>query len=351
MNVMIVDDDRILCECLLRLIHWEDLNCNQPQIAFNGLEAWELFQKEEIDFVICDLKMPVMSGIDLCRRIRESKIRPEVSVVLLTAYEDFETARQAIQYGVMDYILKPVNDESIQKLEKMVADAADRKETKLLNSSILAGNYNQRLFDAIREKDLGFLEAILEGLGEQELTGVANVCMYLLHVLHDYLCRVYGRNDRVLYDTMYKRWCSDLGQSKTADNCISYTAEQYRKEMEQAGSDSETELVVRRAEALARENFSSQDCSVAWIADQMGLTSGYVGRIFRRRVGVGLMEYITEYRMKLACELLSSGSLGVGEIAVRTGYADSNYFTKAFHGRTGMSPSEYRKKTVGRPPQ
>lgn len=348
---MIADDDRILCECLLRLIHWEDLKCNKPLIAFNGLEAWELFQKEEVDFVICDLKMPVMSGIDLCRKIRESKIRPKVPVVLLTAYEDFETARQAIQYGIMDYILKPVDEESIRKLEKLIVDTVERKETKILNSSILAGNYNQQLFDAIREKDLGFLEKILEGHGEQELTGVVNICMYLLHVLHDYLCRVYGRNERVLYDTMYKKWCSDLGQNKTIADCISYTVEQYRKEMEQAGSDSEIELTVHRAEALARENFSSQECSVAWIADQMGLTSGYVGRIFRKNAGIGLMEYITECRMKLACELLSSGSLGIGEIAVRTGYADSNYFTKAFHGRTGMSPSEYRKKTAGRPPQ
>ena len=108
--------------------------------------------------------------------------------------------------------------------------------------------------------------------------------------------------------------------------------------------ENEVEYTVQRIRKLAEEHFADSKCNVAWIAEKLHMTSGYVGRIFNRSTGIGLMEYITEQRMKEACRLLSEEYVSVSKIAEQVGYTDANYFTKAFRNKIGMSPSEYRKK-------
>ena len=343
LNVLIVDDDKNLCECLLRLMPWKDMDCKPPLVAYNGLEAWELLQREKVDFIICDLKMPVMEGIELCRRIHEKKWK--IEIVFLSAYEDFSIARKALQYGVTDYILKPVNRESLDNLEKIIRDINRNKVKKVLSNKFFDEEYNKQIFDAICGQDISFLHSMFENLkvlGEQE---VINAGINLLRILHDYLCAVNRSTERSVYDTLFKKWRTDLIKLQGSENRINYIFEQYQKEMEQTNSENEVEHAVREIRKLAEDNFANHECNVAWIANKLYMTSGYVGRIFNKSTGIGLMEYITECRMKAACRLLSEENIAVSKIAAQVGYTDANYFTKAFRNKMGMSPSEYRKKS------
>ena len=166
-----------------------------------------------------------------------------------------------------------------------------------------------------------------------------------MRILHDYLCAVNRNSERSVYDTLFKKWRTDLIKLEGSENRINYIFEQYQKEMEQTNSENEVEYVVRKIRKLAEENFADHECNVAWIANKLYMTSGYVGRIFNKSTGIGLMEYITECRMKAACQLLSEENISVSKIAAQVGYTDANYFTKAFRNKMGMSPSEYRKKS------
>ena len=86
------------------------------------------------------------------------------------------------------------------------------------------------------------------------------------------------------------------------------------------------------------------DFNVSTLAREMHFSPAYLGRVFAGETGGSLKDYILEQRIKRACNLLSHTLIPIVDVAAQCGYANSNYFTKAFRSRTGDSPSEYRRK-------
>ena len=122
MKILIVDDERMICEWLQFCIG-QNPECQLTGCAHNGEQALALFQENEPDVVFTDIKMPVMGGLELLKRIKE--ISPETVVVLLTAFAEFDLAREAIRQGGDDYLLKTeMNNQSfkevLERLKKRV---------------------------------------------------------------------------------------------------------------------------------------------------------------------------------------------------------------------------------------
>ncbi len=108
-KILIVDDEKDMLALLKRIILEEQEY--DITLESNPLKALESFKTSPFDLVITDLKMPQMSGIELLEAIK--KIRPNVSVIILTAYATIETAVEAIRKGADDYITKPFRRERI----------------------------------------------------------------------------------------------------------------------------------------------------------------------------------------------------------------------------------------------
>ena len=121
MKVLVVDDEAMICEWLQFCIS-QNPSCQLTGVAHNGQEALELFHRDEPDLILTDIKMPVMSGIELLGKIRTEHIS-EAWFVLLSGYADFNYAQQAIAYKCTEYILKPVLKENLMELLHR-ADAA-----------------------------------------------------------------------------------------------------------------------------------------------------------------------------------------------------------------------------------
>lgn len=85
-----------------------------------------------------------------------------------------------------------------------------------------------------------------------------------------------------------------------------------------------------------------EDVSREMIAGAVYLTPDYLSRVFKRRTGVGLSEYIVEKRLVLAKQLLAQTDTPVGDIALQLGYSSFSHFTKIFKARMGMTPAAYR---------
>lgn len=105
-KVLLVDDEQHITRNLEKVIPWSMLGLEITGTAKNGVEALELLQANPADLVLCDIRMPVMDGLELVRHIREQAI--PCDIIMLTGYQDFSYTRAAIQYGVKDYILKPI---------------------------------------------------------------------------------------------------------------------------------------------------------------------------------------------------------------------------------------------------
>lgn len=339
LNVLIVDDDETLCDCLKKLMPWDALDCYPPLVAHDGQEAWEIIQNKKTDVLICDLMMPVMGGVELCGKIRENGLA--IEMILLSAYEDFSVARQLMQYGMKDYILKPVNRESLESLAMRIREINQRK---MLIGTYFAEEYEKKMTAALGSRDMEAVNELLGDLEQLESKDLLNVGPYLLRLLYDYLCTVVKRIDREEYKARLYRRRGELGQLSGAPEQAEFIRRQYVEELAWDGEDTQEKRVLRQILQLVSENYRNPGCNAAWIADQLHLTPAYVGRIFKTGRGTGLIEYITECRIRKACELLNRTNLSVSAVAREAGYMDAGYFTRVFREKKGVSPSAYREK-------
>jgi two-component system response regulator YesN len=110
-KVMIVDDEHFVVDSLTGTLPWSELGIGEVFGAYSAREALQIIEQHHIDIVLTDIRMPGMDGIQLIERIRSLSSNTEC--VLLTGYEDFSYAKEAIRHQVADYLLKPVSDDTI----------------------------------------------------------------------------------------------------------------------------------------------------------------------------------------------------------------------------------------------
>ncbi len=131
-QVMVVDDELMAASLIVNIIKRKYSNFEIMGTAYNGEEALELMEeKGEPDVLITDIQMPVMNGLKL---VEETKKRyPEVLSVIVSGYQEFEYAKQAIAFGVCDYILKPIVPSEFGKLIVKIEDKLRQKYYKERN--------------------------------------------------------------------------------------------------------------------------------------------------------------------------------------------------------------------------
>jgi len=105
-SLLIVDDESLVRKSIVKIIDWYSLGFTNIYEAEDGLEALEICRKFKINLVLTDIVMPFMDGLDLSKEL--TKEFPEINIVILTGHEDFEYAKQSVDLGVKNYILKPV---------------------------------------------------------------------------------------------------------------------------------------------------------------------------------------------------------------------------------------------------
>ena len=140
-TLVLAEDEPEAAENIFDIIR---LYCPQFELtatAENGAEALELAHKRHPDLVLTDIKMPVMNGLELIKRLHEEM--PEIKTIILSGYQDFEFARTALQYGAVDYLLKPISPHTLQEtLKQIVPLIENEKKLKRLNliQELLAGD-------------------------------------------------------------------------------------------------------------------------------------------------------------------------------------------------------------------
>ncbi len=114
-KVMLVDDEPFILEGLSHLIDWEEKGCHIVKKAVNGRDAYEYLKENEVDLIFADIKMPVMTGLELLQAVREEEIS-KAYFVMISGYNDFHYAQQALRYRALEYLLKPVGADGISDI-------------------------------------------------------------------------------------------------------------------------------------------------------------------------------------------------------------------------------------------
>ncbi|RLG20560.1 sigma-54-dependent Fis family transcriptional regulator [Candidatus Micrarchaeota archaeon] len=110
-NILVVDDEEIVRSSL---VDWLREDGYHAEAAENGFEALEKLKEKPWDIALVDLKMPKMDGLELMERMK--KLKPDIQVIIITAYATVHTAVQAMKMGAYDYLVKPFNPEEISLL-------------------------------------------------------------------------------------------------------------------------------------------------------------------------------------------------------------------------------------------
>ncbi|MBQ8073648.1 MAG: response regulator [Clostridia bacterium] len=154
-RVVLVDDERLIIKGLTTVVPWSSLGCEVVGTAYDGAAGLEMIRRLQPDMVLTDIRMPNMDGLTMLAALHSEF--PRLQTTVLTAYRDFDYARQAIRLGVCRYLLKPSDMDELQEAIRQMAlrlDAlpAEPREEAAAGASA-AGNYIvQRALEYMRKQ-------------------------------------------------------------------------------------------------------------------------------------------------------------------------------------------------------
>lgn len=154
LTALLVDDEPNILRNLESIIPWEAMGIEVIGRAKNGQIALDIAKQHMPDIIFSDIRMPMMDGITFLKFLREFNENAEVLVI--TGYQDFEYARSLLQYGVYDYILKPINyEELIQLTEKIALKIRAKKLDQMVKrkkwGKVVTLAYEKILYDIIMD--------------------------------------------------------------------------------------------------------------------------------------------------------------------------------------------------------
>lgn len=156
-SIMIVEDEYLVRQGISSLVDFKKFNMQVIGEAENGLEAWEKIQAECPDIILTDINMPQMNGIKLAQLAREQY--PQLHIIFLTGYDDFDYAFSAVKLGADDYLLKPFSREDVEAMLIKVKEKLDKEKKQ------------QQVHELVEKAEFSDLEqAIHDRLADTELS-------------------------------------------------------------------------------------------------------------------------------------------------------------------------------------
>lgn len=173
-KVLLVEDETFVRESVKEIIRWEDMGFTLTGEASNGEEALEMIRRDPPDLVLCDIVMPKMDGIHLLKETRRAGIASKF--VMLTCIGDFESMRQAMEFGASNYILKlsmSVKDLR-ETLEKISAELSAAKPALSAGQGLASALRKQKepgsAIDKVTHPEVKKIIQYIEQHYDQEIT-------------------------------------------------------------------------------------------------------------------------------------------------------------------------------------
>ncbi|WP_419955308.1 response regulator transcription factor [Neobacillus niacini] len=382
-KVVIADDEQLILKNLAQIIDWHGLNCEIIGTAQNGKEVMEIIKNQQTDLLLTDISMPEMSGIELLKTLNQTDNMP--MVILISGYDDFEYAKEAIKNNAFDYILKPIDYEELEdgvkralnklKEQKVSVYRHEKnaiyelitsgkvdvqiKNKQALYFSVIVKNYKEDI-EFIFTKNADFLSKwnanlFVYKLSEREVMVVVEMAKHfinqtaeitdafsqqLLHEGSDQCVISVGKVVEQLFEI--KHSVDAAKELLKYENYISgnvLTEERLKKEYKPSQSAAD---MMEEALDYIRDNFQT-DLGMEQIAERAGLSVSYFSLLFKQKTGLTFLDYLTNVRMEYACLFLRNTALKTYEIAEKVGYTDQRYFSQVFKKKMKNTPSEYRK--------
>ncbi len=162
-KVFVVDDEIVIREGLRNYFDWEENGFTLVGEAPDGEIALPMIRDEKPDILITDIRMPFMDGIALCREVR--RVMPWTRIVILSGFDSFDYAKQAITLGVQEYLLKPISMDNLKKVLDRLVKSIEKEQVELRDLERLR---QQMRNGKLLVQDQIISQVIMKGVGESD---------------------------------------------------------------------------------------------------------------------------------------------------------------------------------------
>lgn len=328
MQVFIVDDEYYIREGLKHIVPWEKLGFTVIGDAECAEDAMEKLSENTIDILLADIQMSSINGLELTEWVKDNK--PGVEIIIITGHDEFRYVQEAIKKDVVDYILKPIDeDELVQALER----ARDRIQRR--NSE--HKNWSKKIIKAMQNNDLGELDYVLSVMKKQ----ISNETwkQYGLVLVDDVVEAILGDLNESSAEHVRETVCKMEFEQMEFSFC---KLESMLKDLLHAKNSTGKIAIVESVKQYVEEHYDEK-ITLHCLARKMFINTSYLSNLFSEVAGVNYRDYVTSVRVRHAKKLLKTTDYSIEEISRRTGFSDSKYFSKIFKKSTGETPRSYRK--------
>lgn len=161
-SVVLIDDNRMAVEGIAQATDWNKYNCEVVGKAFNGLDGLKIIYERNPQIAIIDIKMPGYDGLEIIRELRKQAY--DTYFIIISGYDNFKYAKEAIHYGVSDYLLKPVMiDELEESLAHLIAKIEKDHHEQIVTKIENMGEVEKQLY-LIQSNISSFSSSVAEAI-------------------------------------------------------------------------------------------------------------------------------------------------------------------------------------------
>lgn len=396
-KVILVDDEPYILTILKDTVDWHKFNMEVCNIFESSLDALEYLKTHDIDLVITDILLPEMTGMELIELSRE--INENTMYIILSAYDNFDYAVNALKLNVFDYALKPLD---YDKFENILLNVSEKlaKTTKVSDTDFDFLMHSDTAIQFIKEEITAseFL-SILKDDGHSFYSSDPQcfILKFKINNLTDYLSNVWKHGIDRLYSTInyFMRAISDNKiifipitlifndltffavakdnsfnslksvESFTSKLCKNISA-YIKADMEfydikffndLSNSQKVASLFVDFPEQDTSENYNPigqsikyihehymEDISLTEVSRIVCLSPYHFSRLFKKETGENLIDYINKVRIEKAHDLIIATNDNITSIYKAVGFNSKNYFYKLFKKYYSLTPQQYRNE-------
>jgi len=238
-KVLIVEDNPLIRKGIIKMLDWSSFDGELIAEVNNGREALDCIRKNQIDLVITDIQMPDVNGLELIKILSDDY---DIDVIVISAYDNFSYAKQAIVGGCINYILKPISPVEL--------NAAVQKAYRIRNQT---GSFSLYSLEKEIEEYLPLDSVVLS------------------HKIKEYIDSCY--NENLSLESISKLFHTDKF----------YLSKMFKKEF----GDTVKQYIIKRRISKAKELLASKALSIEQITEMSGFSDAtYFIRVFKEHTGI-----------------------------------------------------------------
>ena len=252
-KVIVVEDEKLIREGLEQTVDWNKYDCDLIGMAVDGEDGERMIIEKKPDIVVTDIRMPKKNGLEMMRSVQE---KSSAVFIILSGYDDFMYAKEAMSLGARGYLLKPIDDEEMEDI--LIKTVDEIKAGKYIHAHVTANRIqrNERIKNALCDK---YMEKAIELIRQHYRTDLS------LQQTADYL-------------NISKSYLGKLFKNKTNYTFLDF-------------------LTLYRIKASV-DLLEKSDLKIYEIAEAVGYADAkYFSRVFTKIVGVKPTEFRNGYRL------------------------------------------------------